>query len=103
MHRVVGADEQLRSGSNELRRRLEHHLAHRFPVVIIYEALVAAQGKAVQRDLRMLMRAEQCGPFQTDCSVAKRSAFAADCDDADMLHRSLPAHRRWWKENSWPC
>ncbi len=90
VNRVVGTDQQLRSGADQVRRRLEHHLTHRVPTILVNQTLVVAQREAVQADLRMVMRPEHRRAFETDRAITKRRAFSADCNDADMLQGLFP-------------
>src|SRR5260221_5259003 len=71
-------------------RRLERHLTDRIPAVFVNQALIPAEREAVQRDLRMLMRPENRRAFETDRAVTKRRALGANCNNTDMLHRSVP-------------
>src|SRR5260370_32922696 len=90
MNRVVGTDQQLCSRPHDLRRRLEHTFTDRIPAGSVYQMLVSAKREAVQADLRMIMRSENCRAFKTNRPVTKRGALGANCNNPDVFHNSVP-------------
>src|SRR5713226_7049101 len=86
MNRIVRTDQQLRSGPDQLCRRPKHHLAHGIPLVAVYQTLIDAERKIVQRDLWTSQGAEQRGCFERNRPVAECGALCANRDDADVSH-----------------
>src|SRR5258707_8938433 len=97
MNRVVGTDQPLPTRPDEVSRRLEHQTTDRIPAILVNQTLIPAKRETVQGDLRMVMEPENRRAFQTDRAVTKRGALGANCNNTDVLHRSVPFRQQTTK------
>jgi hypothetical protein len=88
MNGVVGANQNLRAGPDQLGRRLEQHRADSGPFVAIDQPLIFTPRKVMQRDLGVRVWTEQRRAFEANRPIAKRGPLRADGHDADMFHHT---------------